>query len=131
MNLGYDRIFPALKLSSGKWSVNYGKQFNRSFKAKFLVGYTKEQLAAKDLHTFRKTFISWFVKSGKIDNLIQLATLQSIVGHVEAMDLGSLQASLQSSQLTIEGYGGGFVVDQESLIKQLDYDVDLSPLLTK
>ena len=131
MNLGYDRIFPALKLSAGKWNVNYGKQFNRSFKTKFLVGYTKEQLAAKDLHTFRKTFIFWFVKSGKIDNLIQLATLQSIVGHVEAVELGSLQASLQSSQLTIEGYGGGFVVDQESLIKQLDYDVDLSPLLTK
>lgn len=124
---GQDRLFSNLKVSNGKWNVDYGKQYGRTFKLKFLSG-SKSQLQSKDLHSFRKTFVDWYVKSGLADDVVGVKTLQSVVGHCEAEELKHLMDFVEKSKLTIEGYGGGFDVDQKSFIEKLNYGVDLSGL---
>jgi len=128
--VGQDRLFSNLRIQRGKWNVAYGKQFERTFKNKFLPGYTKEQLTAKDLHTFRMTFISWFIKSGLVSTARDITTLQSIVGHCEADELKFMLEFMQKTKLTVEGYGGGLDVDQAAFMEQLDYGIDLKLLGT-
>jgi len=125
---GKDRLFSNLKLNQGKWNIDYGKQFNRTFKKKFLHGYTKEELGAKDLHTFRMTLITWFVKSGKVNDMLAFETLRSIVGHFEDNETNAVMKYLQSVKLTLQGYGGGFETDPVTFLNQLDYGIDLTPL---
>lgn len=131
---GYDRLFPVKKYRE-KWNVYYGKAFNRTFKRKFLVGYTPIELSAKDLHTFRKTLIEWYVKNvlqGDAANFIKdLATLQSMIGHLEADELKGILQYIGKSTITIDLYGGGLAGNtaaQVELIKRLDYGIDLSAL---
>lgn len=126
---GSDRLFSNLKLKRGKWNVDYGKQYNRTFKRKFLQGYTEEQLSAKDLHTFRVTLISWFIKSGKVNDMLTFETLRSIVGHFEDSETNAIMKYLQNVKITLKTYGGGFEVDPVSFLNQLDYGIDLSTLL--
>lgn len=125
---GHDRLFHRLKQSGGKWNIDFGKQFNRSDKVKFLEGYTPEQLGEKDLHSFRKTFIHWFINVGKKTTLVDVQTLQSIVGHTDADELKFMREQLELMKLTVEGYAGGMDVDQQKFIEELHYDVDFSPL---
>jgi len=126
---GKDRLFSNLKLNRGKWNVDYGKQFNRTFKKKFLQGYTDDELKAKDLHTFRKTFISWFVKSGMVNDMLAFETLRSIVGHCEDNETSAIIKYVQSVKLTLQEYGGGFETDSAAFLKKLDYGIDLSYLV--
>lgn len=125
---GKDRIFSSLKLRDGKWNTDYGKNYNRTFKKKFLQGYTHEELRAKDLHTFRVTLISWFVKNGMVNDMLTFETLRSIVGHFEDKETSAIMKYLQSVKLTLQGYGGGFKIDPVAFLSQLDYGIDLSPL---
>lgn len=127
---GCDRLFPALKEQRGKWNIDYGKQFNRTDKTKFLVDYTPEQLRAKDLHCYRKTFIHWFVNVGRKTSLEDVRTLQSIIGHIDAEELRFMREQLQLTQLTIDCYAGGMDVDQSKFMELLDYGVDFGTLLT-
>lgn len=126
---GNDRLFSNLKLNRGKWNIDYGKQYNRTFKRKFLKGYTEEELSAKDLHTFRVTLISWFIKSGKVNDMLTFETLRSIVGHFENSETNTIMKYLQSVKITLQTYGGGFEVDPAIFMSQLDYGIDLAPLL--
>jgi len=125
---GKDRLFSNLTLSRGKWNVNYGKQFARTFKRRFLVGYTEKQLTAKDLHTFRVTFITWFVQSGLVVSPVDFVALQSIIGHTDTAELKAHADFMQKMTLTVNGYGGGLTVDPNAFIEHLDYGIDLSPI---
>ena len=134
----HDRLFP-LEEYCGKWNKAYGKAFNRTFKHKFLKGYTKEELSAKDLHTFRMTFIGWYVRNVLVGNagdfIKNLATLQTMIGHLEADELKGILQFIGKSTLTIDLYGGGLAgiagntQDQLELLERLDYGLDLSSLL--
>jgi len=128
---GKDRLFDNLKLYGGKWNVYYGKDYNRTFKHKFLVGYSKEQLAAKDLHTFRTTMITWFVQRKDLATIPNISILQSIVGHFEKAEISYLLQFIQDSKLTLIDYGGGYGKEHEQneLLQKLDYGIDLSPLM--
>jgi integrase len=126
---GRDRLFPALTLCRGKWNVGYGKQYNRTFKLKFLEGYTPEELTAKDLHSFRKTFITWFTNARVLKTIDDIATLRRIVGHFDSDDLRSANEFLQKAALTLDGYGGGLNSDEVAFMAQLDYGIDLTPIL--
>jgi integrase len=128
---GKDRLFDNLVLYEGKWNKYYGKDYNRTFKQKFLPGYSKEQLSAKDLHTFRTTMISWFVQRKDLATVPNISILQSIVGHYEKAELAFILEFIQGSQLTINDYGGGYGKEHEQneLLQQLDYGLDLIPLL--
>lgn len=126
---GKDRLFSNLKLVAGKWNVDYGKQYNRTFKKKFLQGYTPDQLSSKDLHTFRKTFIGWFVKSGKVNDMLTCETLRGIVGHFDDSEASAITKYLQTVKLTLQCYGGGFETDPVAFMKQLDYGIDFSGLV--
>jgi len=132
---GHDRLFP-LKQYHDKWNVSYGKAFNRTFKLKFLQGYSKEELSARDLHSFRKNLISWYVKHvliGDAGNFIKdLATLQSMIGHLEADELKGILQYIGKSTLTLDLYGGGLAgngAEQNELLQRLDYGLDLTPLM--
>lgn len=128
--MGKDRLFSNLTLYREKWNVQYGKDFNRTFKRKFLVGYTKERLNEKDLHTFRGTLISWFVDHPEFMTIPQISLLQSIIGHYESAELTPMLDFLEKSKLTLIDYGGGFgkSAQQNELLQRLDYGVDFSPL---
>ena len=135
---GHDRLFP-LKEYRGKWNKAYGKAFNRTFKHKFLQGYTDEELSEKDLHTFRKTFIGWYVRNVLVGNagdfITNLATLQSMIGHLETDELKGIIRFIDKSSITIEDYGDGLAgvagntQEQLVLLERLDYGLDLSSLL--
>jgi len=129
---GKDRLFNNLKLSkTKKWNVDFGKDYNRTFKKKFLQGYTKDQLAEKDLHTFRTTLISWFVQRKDLATVPAISILQSMIGHIEGADVDYILQFIQASKLTLIDYGGGYGKEHEQneLLQQLDYGLDLSPLL--
>ncbi|WP_085812555.1 DUF6538 domain-containing protein [Geoanaerobacter pelophilus] len=129
---GKDRLFENLVLYRGKWNVYYGKDFNRTFKRKFLTGYSEKQLTEKDLHTFRTTMISWFVQRKDLATVPNISILQSIIGHFEKSDLSTILGFIQDAQLTITGYGQGYGKEHEQneLLQLLDYGLDLSPLLS-
>ncbi|MBJ6800161.1 DUF6538 domain-containing protein [Geomonas propionica] len=129
---GKDRLFDNLVLYEGKWNKYYGKDFNRTFKQKFLKGYIKEQLAEKDLHSFRMTMISWFVQRKDLATVPNISILQSIIGHFEAADLTNKMEFIKDAQLTLGTYGGGYGKEHEQneLLQHLDYGLDLSPLLS-
>ncbi len=126
---GNDRLFHNLRVSKGgKWNVDYGKQFNRTFKLKFLAGYSKEQLGKKDLHSIRKTFITWFTDSKLVQTPADFVTLQSIVGHTDTEEMKIFSDFMQKVSLTVDGYGGGLTVDPNALLEKLYYGLDLAPL---
>lgn len=127
---GYDRLFNNLELSGEKWNVGYGKKFNRTFKTKFLIDYDDNMLSHKTLHSFRKTFTTWFIQSKDLMTVPNLSILQSIVGHFEAFEISTLSQFIKGAELTIKTYGGGYgkVIEQNTLIQQLYYDVDFSQL---
>ena len=132
--LGQERLFENLVGSRGKWNVYFGKDFNRTFKKKFLIGYTKEQLAEKDLHSFRKTMISWYMQKPEYAaNPQAINTLQSIVGHFVHPSATNMLAFVKSAEMTTNVYGGGHgqVSKQNELIQELDYELDFSILKNK
>jgi integrase len=128
--MGHDRLFDNLVLYNGKWNIYFGKDFNRTFKKQFLKGYTTEQLSEKDLHSFRKTFISWFITQREYANMTDISILQSIVGHFEKYEISMLLGFIEASKLTTDVYGGGFGQEsqQNELLQCLDYGLDFSPL---
>lgn len=128
---GKDRLFSNLVFYRDKWNVYYGKDFNRTFKKKFLVDYSEAQLKEKDLHSFRKTMIAWFVQRKELMTLPNISILQSIVGHFEQLEISYILDFLQSSKLTLEDYGGGYgkEIEQNELLQKLDYGIDLSLLI--
>lgn len=127
---GKDRLFDNLVLYRDKWNVYFGKDYNRTFKQRFLPDYTREQLTEKDLHTFRTTMISWFVQRKDLATIPNISVLQSIVGHFERAELAFILEFIQGSQLTLNDYGGGYGKEHEQheLLQQLDYGLDLTPL---
>jgi len=127
-----DRLFDNLSPSRGKWNVNYGKDFNRTFKKKFLKGYSDDDLKEKDLHSFRKTLVSWFIQNKELFTMVNVSILQSIIGHFEQFEISMLLQFLNSSKLTTDIYGGGIggqLITQNELLQNLDYGLDLTPLL--
>lgn len=124
----YDRLFSNLELTNGKWNVGFGKQFNRTFKLKFLKGYDNNKLSQKTLHSFRKSFTSWFIQAKDLMTIPNLSILQSIIGHFEAHEITFLSQFIKGSALTINTYGGGYgkISEQSSLIQKLNYDVDFN-----
>lgn len=128
---GSDRLFSNLSLCRNKWNVYFGKNYNRTFKKEFLLHYTDEQLKEKDLHTFRTTFIAWFIKDKKLMTVPNISLLQSIVGHLEKYEISLLLTFIESADIIIKDYGGGFgkEVEQNKLLQKLDYGIDLSPLI--
>ena len=130
-SISQNMLFRDIRLYRGKWNVYFGKDFNRTFKLKFLVGYDKELLAEKDLHSFRKNFISWYVQRKEFMNPTDISILQSIIGHFEQIEISTLLQFIESNKLTTELYGGGFGQTslQNSMLQQLDYGLDFSRLL--
>ena len=128
---GKGRLFDNLVLYREKWNVYYGKDFNRTFKRKFLIGYSTAELSARDLHTFRVTMISWFIQRKDLATIPNISILQSMVGHLDKQDISTLIQFIQDSKLTIDGYGQGYGKEHEQneLLQKLDYGLDLSPLL--
>jgi integrase len=131
--VGHDRIFSNLVLIRDKWNIYFGKDYNRTFKNRFLVNYSKAQLREKDLHSFRPTMISWFVRRKEYMNITDISILQSIVGHFEKFDISTILQFLKDSKLTLIDYGGGFGAEfeQSALLQKLDYEIDFSPLFSK
>ena len=130
---GRDRVFSNLKRCRDKWNVYFGKDYNRTFKNKFLQGLSPEELKYKDLHSFRKTMISWFVQNRKYSNVTDISVLQSIIGHFESADISNLLQFLEASTLTTNVYGGGYsrIDSQNKLLQCLDYGLDLKKLKGK
>lgn len=126
----HDRLFSNLKLTDDKWIKDFGKAYNRTFKHKFLKNYTKEQLHVKTLHSFRKTFITWYVQHKEFQDFQHLSTLQSVIGHMENKEIAFILNVIEQAKLTLETYGGGFnkLELQVELLQHLDYGIDLSPL---
>ncbi|MHC1698835.1 MAG: hypothetical protein AB9919_12395 [Geobacteraceae bacterium] len=121
------RKLPTAKV---EWNIYYGKDYNRTFKKKFLVNYTTEQLAERDLHSFRKTMISWFSQKPEYCNMMDVSILQSIVGHYENFEISKLVEFMDASKLTTDVYGGGYgqIKRQNSLLQNLNFGLNLSIL---
>jgi len=126
-----DRLFGNLVFYRDKWNVYSGKDFNRTFKKKFLPGYSAAELSARDLHSFRVTMISWFIQRKDLATIPNISILQSMIGHIDKQDISSLLQFIQDSTLTIDKYGQGYGKEHEQnvLLQMLDYGLDLSPLL--
>lgn len=129
-NAGIERLFQNLKFYRDKWNVYFGKDYNRTFKKKFLFGYTEEELKVKDLHSFRKNMISWYTQKSEYCNMMDISILQSIIGHFENFEISKLIEFLGASKLTTDVYGGGYgqTSRQNALLQNLDYGLDLSIL---
>lgn len=128
---GKDRLFDNLVLYREKWNVYYGKDFNRTFKRKFLTGYSAADLSARDLHSFRVTMIAWFIQQKDLATIPNISILQSMVGHIDKQEISTLLQFMQDSKLTIDGYGQGYGKEHEQneLLQKLDYGLDLSQLV--
>jgi hypothetical protein len=74
---------------------------------------------------------SWFIQRKDLATVPNISILQSIIGHFEAAELSTMLGFIQDSKLTLNTYGGGYGKEHEQneLLQQLDYGLDLSPLL--
>ena len=125
-----DRLFSNLKLHRDKWNDAFGKYFNRTFRKIYTQGIVDDGSANKDLHSFRKTLISWFIQQKKHSNITDISVLQSIVGHFESANITTTLQFIDDSKLTTNVYGGGYgkIDAQNKLLQSLDYGLDFNKL---